>query len=190
MVTGSRIQLGLPQLPSGLPDNLQNQFILVYNAINNLSRQLSEFAGIDEQPSDIWNQLTVDQTIWQINPGRFYVKQNEALTFGHCVSLVSVGAEIQARKANATNNTKPAYGFVTSTDHVSGAGLFCEVTLGIGLITGVLGLAPPQRYFLSTTDGVITNVAPAAAGNIVQVVGFALAGNRLLMNIPLIWTQL
>ena len=190
MATGSRINVGLPQFPSGVPNELFSQFFTIYSAIQNLASQLSQLAGIDAQETDVWNQLTVDDTLWQINPGRIYLKQNEALNFGHCASLILSGTELQVRFANATNNTRPAIGFVTSTNHVSSVGQFCEVTVGIGLITGVASLIAPNRYFLSTTNGVVTNVAPAAGGNIAQVVGVALAANRLLMNIPQIWTQL
>jgi hypothetical protein len=188
-IVGSKLQTGLPQFPSGVPDALYNQFFSIYQAISNLARQVSEFTGIDAEDQEVWNQLTVDQTVWQINPGRLYVIQNEAMAFGECASLILVGAEVQVRKANATDNTRPAYGFISSINHASSVGSFCEVTLGIGMITGVGGLAAPQRYFLSTTSGVITNGAPVAAGNIEQVVGFALAGNRLLMNITMNWIQ-
>ena len=188
-VSGSRITTGLPQFPSGVPDNLFNQFFLLYQALNNLAAQISELSGIDAQDSSVWSQLTVDQTLWQINPGRFYAKQNEAVAFGACVSLFLVGAELQVRNANATGNAKQAIGFVSSTNHVVAVGSFCEVTVSIGLITGIGGLIAGSRYFLSTTNGIITNTAPVAAGNIEQVVGVAFAANRLLMNIDRAFIQ-
>lgn len=189
MAIGSRINLGLPQFPEGVPTELFNQFFLLYQALRNLSSQFSELLGIDEANQDLWSQLSIDQTLYQGNMGRWYVQQYEALNFGECVSPILDAGVLKVRKANATDNTKPAIGFVSSSTHVSAIGQFCEVTIGIGLITGVAGMIEGTRYFLSTTDGVIVNVAPVAAGNIEQVVGIALASNRLLMNIDQAWIQ-
>jgi len=189
VVIGSKIQTGLPQVPSGVPEPLFNQFFIIYQAIQNLARQFSEFAGVDEWDSTIWSQLSIDDTIWKINPARLYVPQNEALVYGECASLILDAGILKVRKADATNNTRPAVGFVSSQDHVSAVDQFCETTIGVGLITGVSGMITAARYFTHTTPGVITNVAPVAAGNIEQVVGVALSGNRLLMNIDQAWIQ-
>lgn len=188
-IASSKIITGLSQLPEGAPPELFQQFTQLYNAIQNICKQISQFTGIDQQPSDVWSQLSLDDTIFGAAPARLYVKQNEALSFGHCASPILVGTELQVRFANATNNTRPAIGFVTSTDHIPSVGAFCEITLLQGLITGVNAMLVPNRYFLSTTNGLITNVAPVAAGNIEQVVGWALAGNRLIMNVDQAWIQ-
>jgi hypothetical protein len=188
-IANYRIILGLPQLPEGVPPELFNQFFIIYQAINNLLRQISQFAGIDAQDSTIWDQLSVDDTIWQIVPTRWYARQNEALNFGDAVSAFLSSGELQVRKANATDNTRPCIGFVTSQDHTSSIGSFCEVTASVGLITGISGMTAGTRYFLSTSAGLITSTAPVAAGNIEQVVGIALASNRLLVNINMAWVQ-
>lgn len=183
MIFGSRVQTGLPQLPEGVPPELYSNFLTIYNSIHNLARQIATYAGVDEQPSDIWSQLSVDDTLIVGNMNRWYVKQNEALLFGQVVAPVLVGAELRVRKANATNNTKWACGIVSSSDHVSGADNFCEVRVGNWFCDGIAGLTPGARYWLSTVDGLITNVAPVAAGNIEQYIGWAVAGNRLLVDI-------
>lgn len=189
-IASSKIITGLSQLPEGVPPELYQQFVQVYNAIQNLGRQISQFVGIDAQSSDVWSQVSIDDTIFAFSPARLYVKQNEgAMQFGHCVAPILVGTELQVRFANAANSTRPAIGFISSTDHVPTIGSFCEVTTLVGMITGVSGLLVPNRYFLSTTNGLVTNVAPVAAGNIEQVVGLAMAGNRLLMNINQTWIQ-
>lgn len=189
MALGSRIVTGLSQFPEGVPKELFNQFFTIYQAIQNLNRQYVELLGIDEATPDLWSQLTMDQTLYQANLGRLYIKQLEAVSFGNCISLILDAGELKIRKANATDNTRPAAGFVSSQDHVVGIGSMCEITLGVGLITGVGGMIPATRYFLSTTNAIITNLAPVAAGNIEQVVGVALASNRLLMNIDHAWIQ-
>lgn len=189
VASGSKIILGLPQLPEGVPPELFNQFFTIYNAIQNLLRYVSQYAGIDAQTTDVWSQLSVDDTVWQINPTRIYLPQFESLAFGNAVALILDAGVLKVRKANATNNTKPCIGFVSSSNHTAGAGNFCEVTMSVGMLTGLAGMVAGTRYFLSTTDALITNVAPVAAGNIEQVVGVALASNRLLMNIDLAWIQ-
>jgi hypothetical protein len=189
LVNSSRINIGLPQLPDNVPSEFFGHFQPVYTAIHNLAKQLSQYAGVDEYPSDWWNQLTVDDTIYVGGTARWYTKAYEDLSVGHCVSPIIDAGSLKVRKANATNNTKPACGFVTAIG-TGAAGTEVEVMVGQGLILGVAGMTPGNRYFLSTSDGLITGVAPAAAGNIRQVVGLALASNRLLMNLNFDWTQL
>lgn len=189
MAIGSKINVGLSQFPEGVPKELFGHFFTIYNAIRNLANQLSLYAGVDGQTIDTWGQLSLDDTIFHGNLARWYPIQYEALGFGDCVSAILDVGEVKVRKANATDNTKPACGFVTSTDHVSIAGARCEVMVGTGYITGVGGMIAGIRYFLSTTDGLIQNTAPVAGGNIEQVMGLALASNRLFMNLNFDWKQ-
>lgn len=185
----SLIQTGLALTPESAPPELYNEFYKVYTAIHNLERFLSQYAGVDEWATASWTQISIDQTIYDGNLNRWYAKQFEPLSFGQAVAVVVDAGELKVRKANATNNTKPCVGFVSSNDHTIAAGQFCEVTVGTGLIKGITGMVPGSRYFLSTVDATITNVAPVAAGNIEQVVGLALASNRLLMKLDFAWIQ-
>lgn len=180
IVSGSRIVTGLPQFPEGVPPELFNHFFAIHSAIGNLQRALSQFAGVDAQPDADWPQVTTDDTIHDGNLNRWYVKANEALVFGQAVSPFVSAGELQVRLANATNNTRWCCGFVTSPGNFA-IGEFVEVKTK-GLITGIAGMTAAVRYWLSTVNGQITNVEPVAAGNIGQVVGFALASNRLLAN--------
>ena len=185
----SFIQTGLALTPESAPPELYNEFYKIYTAVHNLERFLSEFAGVDEWPTVAWSQLSLDQTIKEGNMNRWYPKQSEALTFGMAVSPILDAGELKVRKANATTNAKFCCGFVSSSDHNSSIGSNCEIMIGAALIKGITGLITGSRYFLSTTDGVVTNAAPVAAGNIEQVVGLALASNRLLMNLNFAWVQ-
>jgi len=189
MTVGSKIQTGLPQFPEGVPKELFSQFFNIYTAIQNLARQLSTYAGVDQQDTSVWNQVTIDDTILVGGMQRWYVIQYEALTFGQVVSPILDAGTLKVRKANATNNTKPACGIVISSNHISAIGAYCEVGIGIGLVTGISGMVAGTRYFLSTTDGLVSNTAPVAAGNIEQVVGWAMASNRLFMNLNMAWIQ-
>jgi hypothetical protein len=181
IVSGSKISTGLPQMPEGVPQQLYTHFFAVYNAIHNLERFISLYGGVDAQPSDLWSQLTVDDSIFDGNLNRWYVPAYEILSYGQAVSPILDSGVLKVRLANATNNTKWCCGFVNSVGSFA-AGEYVEV-LTRGLIAGVSGMTVGSRYWLSTTNGSITNVAPAASGNIQQVVGFAMASNRLLCNL-------
>ncbi len=182
IIQSSKINLGLPQIPEGVPPELFSQFLLLYNATRNLANALSLYGGVDAQPSDFWSQLTVDDTIFDGNLNRWYVKANEAVSFGEVVSPILSGAELQVRLANATNNTRWACGIV-NTVGITPIGSFCEVIVGRGMVTGISGMVAGSRYWLSTTNGAIANTPAVAAGNIEQYAGFALASNRLLFDL-------
>jgi hypothetical protein len=182
-VNSSKINLGLPQLPEGVPEQLFQHFYQVYTAFQNLTRYLSQYAGVDEWDSSLWSQLGIDETIFPGTLGRWYVKQNEALTYGQAVSPIVSGAELQVRLANATNNTRWCCGIVSSQDHVSAIGEYCEVSVGVARLEGLAGMTAGQRYWLSTVNGTLANAPAVAAGNIEQLIGWALSPTRLLMNV-------
>jgi len=185
-VEGSRIETGLPSTPEGVPQELFTHFFAIYNAIHNLERLVATYTGADEQFSSL-DQITVDDTIFDGNLNRWYAVANENLNFGQAVSPILVAGDLQVRLANAVNNTKWCCGFVNSVGSHN-AGETIEIRTR-GLISGVSGLTPGARYWLSTTNGLITNVAPVAAGNIEQVVGFALETTRLLCNLDSYYVQ-
>ncbi len=188
MINNSLINSGLPQLPEGVPNEAYNHFVQIYNAIHKLEALVSQYTGCDGQDPLIWSQVTAEASVLSGNMNRFYLQAFEPLAYGNCVSLYNDAGVGKFRKANATNNTKPAFGFVNSPASVV-AGDYVEVIGGVGLLQSVGGLTPGTRYFLSTTDGVITNGAPVAAGNIEQVLGVAITASRLFINISPFWIQ-
>lgn len=188
IIEQSKIITGLPQLPGdGVPRELYTEFQLLYNAIKALQNALSLFAGVDPQPQDVWSQLPLDTTMYEGNLARWYIEATEPINFGQAVSPIISGGQLKVRLANATDNTKWCAGF-SNTLGTTPTGSFLEV-LPRGYITGISGMNAGQRYFLSTTSGVITNVAPVAAGNIEQVVGFAMSSTRLFSNLAPEWIQ-
>lgn len=188
MINNTVINSGLPQLPEGVPQEAYNHFVLIYNAIHKLESLVSKYAGTDTLDPDIWDQVAVDDTVYSGNLNRFYLPAYEALAYGQVVSIINDAGTPKFRKANATNNTKPAFGFVTSPA-TAAIGERVEVIGGMGLISGVAGMTPGARYFLSTSDGLVTNAAPVAAGNIEQVIGVAITSTRLFMNLTYAWIQ-
>jgi len=177
----SPLAIALPRDPSGLPKELQPYFEELYNALYQIQLAFVNFCGIATQPKDLWNQLLAVQTIFQQNQNRFYVQLSETVVGGAIVSLFNVAGVVQARNANATNNTKPAHGYC-NTAGGGVAGDFVEVILFSGLCTLIGSLTPGSLYFLSTVDGVVTAVKPVAAGNIEQYLGVAIDSSTLYFS--------
>lgn len=101
------------------------------------------------------------------------VTTSEALAAGDFVNIWnSTGAK--ARKADATTAGKEAHGFVLSAA-ASGAqaAVYFE-----GTNTQVTGQTPGRAYLATTPGGAVT-VAPSAAGNIVQTIGFAISATAI-----------
>lgn len=87
----------------------------------------------------------------------------------------SSGAKV--RRASAADGTKPAHGYVKEAV-VSGNP---AIVYFDGENTGMSGLTP-GTYFLSTSAGQITNVAPSGNGNIAQKVGVATASGSFVFE--------
>jgi hypothetical protein len=104
------------------------------------------------------------------------VPASEALAAGDLVNLWTDTGAIKARKADASTSGKEAVGFVlAAVESAANATVYFD-----GTITGLTGLTPGARYYLSAAaaGGVVTT-APSSAGNIVQEVGYALAAESL-----------
>lgn len=103
---------------------------------------------------------------------------SENLAAGAMVNIWnSSGAKM--RNANATDNTKPAHGFVLAAVTSGHVGIF----YGPGQINNQLvGLTPGTAYFLDTTNGDINAVAPSSSGNLIQELGVALSATQLIFS--------
>lgn len=102
------------------------------------------------------------------------IQTSEALSAGDVVNVHDVAGAFRVRKADATSSGKEAHGFVLAA---FGSGLPATVYFE-GSNTQVSALTPGVRY-LSTTPGSTTSTPPSAAGNVVQVVGLAVAATVL-----------
>lgn len=97
------------------------------------------------------------------------IPASEALTAGAFVNIYDNAGVVTARNANATNNTKPANGFVKSA---VASGANATVYLD-GANDALTGLTTGSRYYLSTTAGGVTATPPSATGNNLQFIGYA-----------------
>jgi hypothetical protein len=82
-------------------------------------------------------------------------------------------------KANATSfATAPVFGFVITKPTAT----TCIVAYA-GEVTGFAGLLAGEQYYLDTTNGAITLIAPSGSGNIVQRIGSAKDATTLVVNL-------
>lgn len=113
----------------------------------------------------------LDQSVMPVGIGANVVvaTASEALTAGDFVNLYD-SSGLKVRKADATNSTKPANGFVLANvaqDAQATVYLLGEVN------TQLSSLTVGADYYLSTTPGGVTTTPPSTAGNIVQYLGRA-----------------
>jgi hypothetical protein len=101
---------------------------------------------------------------------------SEALAAANIVNVWNDGGTAKARKADASTVGKEGVGFVLAS---AASGATATVYFE-GTITGLSGLTPGARYYLSAaTPGVITDTPPSGAGNVVQYIGTALSATEL-----------
>lgn len=163
------------------PEKTADAIAELYSAMQEVIQTFVNFCGIGQQPFQFWTQLAGSSaTVLSGNLGRIYVKAGENISFGAMVNLFSSAGVLTARNANATNNTKPMDGFCTTVGGIL-SGAVGEVTLSTG-IASIAGLVLGTRYYLDVNNGLVTAVAPVAAGNIEQYLGIALEATKLYVN--------
>ena len=92
---------------------------------------------------------------------------SEGLAAGAVVNVWDDAGTPKVRNADATVAGKEANGFVLAAFTAGqAASVYSD-----GTITGLTGLTPGARYYLSMTPGQITTAPPSAAGNVVQYLG-------------------
>jgi hypothetical protein len=107
------------------------------------------------------------------------VQASQTLTAGDFVNLHTVTGALRMRKADATDATKQADGFVKSAVTSGNS----DVIYGPGQVNDSLsGLTPGSAYYLSTTAGQATATAPSTTGNLVQHLGKALSATNILFD--------
>lgn len=106
------------------------------------------------------------------------IEASENISAGDFVNIWNDAGTPKVRKADSTDNTKPADGFVKSAYTTGQMALVYFETKNDQLT----GLTPGQKLFLGTS-GNVTSTAPSAPGNIVQVVGFAIGATVATVEI-------
>lgn len=95
------------------------------------------------------------------------------------LDFVYISAADTVDKANATSVAKaPCIGVVIEKP----TGTTARVMFGAAQVDGFAGLNPGNLYYLTIVDGTISDVSPAAPGNVVQKVGRAINPTTLLVQ--------
>jgi hypothetical protein len=175
-----KITSGLPALPSA--DDKKFPFLVpIYNAINALAKQVSIVSGgVQYNQSELSQQAQTLGVLSQ-SQNRLFVKALETLAWGTMVTVVLDGGKLSARKADATDGTKPAHGCVATIQGIT-SGQFGEITVLSGHTLGITGTTVGQYYWLSTA-GLVQPAPPAAAGTLVQGLGWGLGSAGFILQI-------
>lgn len=106
------------------------------------------------------------------------IQCSEDLAAGAAVNIWNNSGS-RARNADATAEGKECHGFVQSA-YTSGQTAI--VYLPGNTITGLSGLTPGARYYLSTTPGTLTATPLTGTGNVDQLVGVADSATTLIFE--------
>jgi len=108
------------------------------------------------------------------------VTAGEAITRGMLVSIHDAdGLAYMANAGTGAGQDIPAIGIAETT---LAAGEVAEIKR-VGKMAGEAGLQEGDWCYLSTTDGLITQTAPAVTGDAVQVVGVAVSTTEWMIQI-------
>jgi hypothetical protein len=178
----------LPEIDQKQHPQIYLEFLRMRNALRALQGALDTYTGALSEDPTYWNQTQAYNTTRVQNISRIYAIAGEAISLSQQVNFYNNSGVLTARKANATDNTKPARAFCSVPAGVA-AGAYGEFIL-LGVNPYYSGLTPGATYYLHTTSGQITSVAPVTVGNIVQEIGWAIDSNNLWFNPVLNWKQL
>lgn len=95
------------------------------------------------------------------------------------VNVWDDGGNTEARKADATDSSKPADGIVLAAVTIGATATVIPIK---GIITGMSGLTADTVYYLdASTPGAMTATAPSTSGNSIQPVGYAISTTSFLL---------
>jgi len=149
------------------------KFITLNNGVMQQKSANDTSAGVGDAGKLIALNSTgkLDETLLPsgIGADTFVAAASEALAAGDFVNIWEDTGTVKIRKANATDATKKADGFVKAgVSSGSNATVYYE---GENVLTG---LTVGTRYYLSAaTGGGFTATAPSTSGNVVQYLGTA-----------------
>lgn len=118
----------------------------------------------------------LDATVMPVGIGAdtAIIAASEALSAGDFVNIWDNGGVAKVRKADASSAGKEAHGFVTAAvSNGANATVYFE-----GTNSNVSGQTA-GAVFLSSTPGKATSIAPTAAGQVVQRIGFAISATAV-----------
>ena len=114
-----------------------------------------------------------------VGPELVVVPAGEDLAAGDFISFYDNVGTTNAQKADATDTTKKAHGFVTAAVIApADASVYVD-----GQNSNLSGLTKGDTYFLSAaTPGAVVATAPASSGNLVQRIGVAISATSIVFK--------
>ena len=134
------------------------------------------FGFEDDGTNRVFNVETLKSFVFE-DRLNLSVEASEDLTAGNFVNLYNNSGTLNMRKANATDNTKPAIGYILEDVTSGNSG----VVYFSGINNQLSGLSIGFAY-LSTTSGAVTSTKPSSSGNIQQKLGFVLSTTSMIFN--------
>jgi hypothetical protein len=104
---------------------------------------------------------------------------SEALLANDIVNLVNNAGAVNVRKADNTAIGREAMGFVKAA---FASGATATVFTSGNIITGLTGLTPGARQYLSATAGTRTETPPATGPAILQMLGYASSATSFIFE--------
>lgn len=179
---GAEVDFRISQSPPQLVTDDAAAIYELYAFAQQVIRTLIDDCGISSPLPSMWPQLSGSpRLLLSGNLNRLYVTASETISPFAAVSLHNVAGNLRVRNANAANNTRPCDGFLTKITSV-GIGEIGEVTLHSG-VSVFAGLVVGSRYYLSTTNGLVSTIPAGAVGNIEQFLGVAVTVNHLAFTV-------
>ena len=174
----SSINLGLPPSPETTNAEILPEMIRIYNAINILSEATDTYTGSVVPESNLWSSIPYAESYRSQNSDVLFIKAFEDIPYGAVCNLSNNSGELVASLSDATDGTKPCKAINTGGDITAGdTGRF---NLAGALVSVFSGLTIGATYYLATTPGLVTAVAPTISGNVVQTLGYALSPTQLM----------
>lgn len=181
----SPVDFRISQFPPDLPDGGTGgtaSLEELYNFAQQVIHAFISNCGIAQQQQITWPQLALNpaSTMLSGNLNRLYIVASENILAFSAVNVWNNSGTLMVRNAKASTAGFYCDGFLTvNTGVISGE--YCEVTLhsGVAQFTGLVG---GQRYYLSTTPGLVAPFPALGAGQVEQYVGIALDTTHLAFN--------
>jgi hypothetical protein len=185
MAFNSPIDLQLPQVPAGIPDDFVPIFQSIFNALRTLQINVGDTTGFSFLTSlDYFKSLapSAQASITVAGQQLLYLPANTTVTAGRLVGLVnSAGVLKTAHASAAVAGQLRAIGWAMENIAAGSPGV---IALLSGYNNNVTGLTPAQTYWLSdVTPGGIVAAPPVGAGKLSQEVGVGLSAVEMLMHI-------
>lgn len=177
----SLITSGLPNIPSGFPDQQARLLTPIYLAINGLADKVSAATGLTDYADVNLAQINQLEAVLTQRATRIFLKATVAIAYGKLCNMHLDSGKLSARLADSTNDTLPAC-CICNQPFGLGAGEYGEFLMYSGYTQGIGSTAVGQTYYLGT-NGDSQSVRPAAAGSIIQAVGIGLGSAGFYLQI-------